>query len=194
MKTRDANVPAVIGLALALATAAGSVHAQSNPLFESDETLELFIEAPFRTLIRNAEDRVEYEGKAEYVDAGGDPVSLDVRVRARGRSRLKYCAFPPLRLNFRRSQVPGTLFAGQNRLRLVGHCHPDARHARYVRQEYAIYKAYNLMTEQSFRVRWLTVHYVDSDRRGRTEIQPAFLIESRPELRSRAPLRRRSRN
>src|SRR5439155_1174386 len=75
-----------------------------------------------------------------YVGAGGDTVSLKVDVRTRGIFRLKECAFPPLRLDFPESRVHGTVFAGQDKLKLVTHCR-NARspYEQNVLQEYVLY-------------------------------------------------------
>jgi hypothetical protein len=47
----------------------------------------------------------------------------------------------------------------------------------YIAQEYQIYRAYNALTDRSFRVRWANIEYVDTERRRRSFSEPAFLIE-----------------
>ena len=58
----------------------------------------------------------------------GTELVLPVKVRTRGifRRDKRNCNFPPLRLDFPKSEMKGTVFEGQNRLKLVTPCH-DSR-------------------------------------------------------------------
>lgn len=168
------------GLALA---AAGKVGA--DPLFEDQSTLKVEITAPLNTLVRERPDEEEMPGTFSYRAADGTPVSLDIQVRARGNFRYKFCDFPPMTLNFRRSQVEGTLFENQNRLKLVGHCKITRRYEQSVLREYLAYRLLNLMTDKSFRVRLLEVTWVDSEERRGRMVRSAFLIEHRNRLAAR---------
>ena len=175
-KLRRAGLPIAVGLLGALDCAAAQT--VTRPLFQSDAALELTIEGPFRALSRDGRQRPQRDGRVRYVDASGAEVVLDVRLRVRGNSRVRICPFNPLWLNFRRSQVAGTVFAGQNRIKLVTLCRRSDAYRDYLAQEYQIYRAYNALTAHSFRVRWLTVNYVETDaRRADSFTEPAFLIE-----------------
>ena len=59
-----------------------------------------------------------------YTDAAGEQVRLELKVRTRGRYRRQRgtCSFPPLRLNFVTKQAKRTVFAKQDKLKLVTHC------------------------------------------------------------------------
>ena len=149
-----------------------------RPLFASHEPLELTIEGPFRALSRDGTRRPQRDGLVRYTDADGNEVVLDVRLRVRGNSRVEICSSNPLWLNFRRGQVGGTVFAGQNRIKLVTQCKRGDAYQDYLAQEYQIYRAYNALTDHSFRVRWLTVNYVETEgRRPSSFTEHAFLIE-----------------
>ena len=149
-----------------------------RPLFADGSPLELTIEGPFRQLSRDGSERPERAGLVRYRDAEGQEVILDVEIRIRGKSRLELCSFPPLRLNFRRSQMNGTVFAGQNHLKLVTLCKKGGSYRDYLAQEYQIYRAFNALTDRSFRVRWVSVEYIETGTRRRTSsTEPAFLIE-----------------
>ena len=113
-----------------------------------------------------------------YRDPNGSDVSIEMTMTTRGRSRLAYCRFPPLKVNLKKSQTAGTLFEGQNKLKIVTHCRNGSVHQRYLSQEFGIYKAYNQLSDYSFRARWITARYKDSERRGSEETHPAFFIES----------------
>ena len=150
--------------ALLLGTTAGG--AEPDPLFASYETLQVTLEAPLRQLMRERDESIELDGQFRFTDADGTAVELDVKVRTRGKFRAQEenCEFTPLRLNFRKSQVADTLFAGQDKLKLVTHCDTNShRYEQTVIAEYLTYRILNIMTEFSYRVRLLRIHYIYSD-------------------------------
>ena len=165
-----------ISALLCVATAQG---AESDPLFAGVETLEVTLEAPFRQLMRERDESSELPGKFRYTDSAGAAVELDVKVRTRGKFRAQKdtCEFAPLRLNFRTSQVKDTLFAGQDKIKLVTHCETNSsRYDQTVITEYLAYRILNVMTDYSYRVRLLRIRYVFTD--GNRELKSyAFFIE-----------------
>ena len=103
---------------------AGQAAAQSSPLFDSGEVLELTLVADFAAL---EGDRGEVSPRRPAVlwtaSADGAAVGLEVTVRTRGNFRLRRstCAFPNLRIDFGEG-AGSTAFAGQDALKLVAHC------------------------------------------------------------------------
>jgi len=157
-------------------------YAQDDPLFLSDEPLAITLEMPMEIIIKDAEDKPVVDGILRFVGADGTEVAVEMTMTTRGRSRLDYCHFPPLKLNIKKKQAKGTLFSGQNKLKIVTHCRKGDTHLRYLHQEFGIYKAYNELTDFSFRVRWIAVTYKDSAGEEDDEVHDAFFIESRREL------------
>jgi len=148
-----------------------------QPLFATDATLELTLEAPIRKLVSRRVRRPEFDGRLSYVGDDGSPVNLDIEVRTRGKSRLQLCSFPPLSINMKRRQVEGTEFASQNRLKLVTRCGDSGRHEEYLQLEYLAYRIFGTFSEAAFRVRPVRMRYVDTERDNRVEEAPGFLIE-----------------
>lgn len=148
------------------------------PLFASDQTLTLSIEAPIRELIRYKGRKSEYDAVVRYIDDKGEPVTLDAKIMSRGNARLESCDFPPIRLEFDRDKADGTVFAGQRRLKMVTHCQRGRSGTRWVLQEYGIYRAYNVITDYSYKVRKLDVTYQDSESERWNRNAPAFFIEA----------------
>ncbi len=115
-----------------------------------------------------------------YQTSDGSAITIDFHIKTRGNFRLqrKTCGFPPLRLNFEEASIDGTVFAGQEKLKLVTHCQDGrSEYEQYVLQEYLIYRAFNLLADLSFRVRLLHVTYVDTEEDRDTLTRYAFLIE-----------------
>ena len=148
-----------------------------DPLFQDNAALQVVITAPFSRLINERPTEEEFQGSFSYKEPDGETVALDLQVRARGKFRHRNCDFPPLYLNFKRSQVEGTLFDQQNKLKMVVHCKDSARYQQSVMREFLAYRMLNALTDQSFRVRLLDVTYVDSEQRRPRMVRNAFLIE-----------------
>lgn len=167
----------------------GQTEPGPTPLFAEATPLALTIEGPFRTLSRERRERNELEGLVRYQGGDGTEVTLDVQIRTRGNSRMDICTYPPLRLNFRRRQVEGTVFAGQDRIKLVTLCKDTGSYRNYLALEYEIYRIYNALSDISYRVRWADIEYVRTDGRSRTsESMPGFLIEEDTEVAGRTGL------
>jgi hypothetical protein len=166
------------------------IQADGLPLFDSDDSLHIVLEFPVKAVMRQAADRPEVDGTAHYVNAEGETVSLPVQISTRGRSRLEACKFPPLSLTVKKKSAKGTVFEGQKKLKIVTHCRSNAIFKSYVHQEYGIYRAFNVLTDVSYRVRALNVTYRDAEN-GSTEIQErAFFIESIGEIAERTQFER----
>lgn len=156
--------------------------ADSAPLFRSHEVLALTIAAPLETIFHDrTQESTESPGTLTYRTTRGDSVSIPVEIKTRGKARLSrsICAFPPLRLDFSDEGTEGTLFTGQDKLKLVTHCQdkrPD--YEQNVLEEYLIYRSYNLLTSMSFRVRLARVTYIDTEAQRDTLTRYAFFIEN----------------
>ena len=157
------------------------------PLFASHAPLQVTIEAPLFTLMKERPDSDYLEGTFAYVQDDGTDQVLDLKLRTRGNFRRAEanCEFTPIRLNFRKKQVDDTLFDGQDKLKLVTHCmdHKPSFEQHVIR-EYLAYRILQLMTDKSFGVRLFNVTYIDSDR-GRRMTKYAFVIEDKDDVAER---------
>ena len=178
------------GYLLTLFAISGVAHAAEgpDPLFASDDIIEVRMEAPFRTIMQDRSIEEEIPAVFQYVNSSGDTVQFDIGFQTRGHFRRdpNICDFAPLRLNFKKSETKGTLFDHQDKLKLVTHCVSSSpRYEQHVLSEYLVYKVFNLMADVSFRVRLLRVIYVDTARNNKEKVSLAFLIEHRDRLAKR---------
>lgn len=162
--------------------------ATAGPLFESDQPLALILEFPLRDLLRQKKDKATVPGVLRYTDINGNDIALDVGVSTRGNSRLEQCRYPPLSINLKKRQVASTLFAGQNKLKLVTLCRDTSTFRRYLQQEYLVYRIYNLLSDYSFRARMLRVTFREPTGRQPKDAVPAFFIESDREVARRVEM------
>jgi hypothetical protein len=160
-----------------------------RPLFLGDAPLALTIQAPWDTILRKPTDTRRHP--AVFEAAGQGPAQrLEGTVETRGLTRRRICSFPPLRLRFTDGTTKGTVFAGQDDLKMVTHCQVGQDFAQYYVQEFVAYRIYNLVTPQSFRVRALEASYRDA---GDGKVQGprfAFLIEDLGDVAKRLDLKR----
>lgn len=178
-------------LLFGLLLVASSVAAQDRPLFDSNEPMQLVIEAPMKTLTRNVKKRPVVDGTVTYTDAAGDTVSIAVELSTRGKSRLDVCRFPPLSLSVKKKAAEGTIFEGQKSLKIVTHCQHNKRFRDNILREYGIYEAFNVLTDVSFRTRFADITYRDSEGRMDDLEEPGFFIEAIAEVAARNGLERR---
>jgi hypothetical protein len=161
-----------------------------DPLFQDDAALRVEITAPFARLINERPKDREFQGSFSYKGPDGVAVELELKIRARGKFRHTNCDFPPLYLNFKRSQVGGTLFDQQNKLKMVVHCKDSGRYQQSLLREYLAYRILNLLTDRSFQVRLLEVTYVDSEDRRPRMVRSAFLLEHENRMADRLGMQR----
>ena len=185
------RTPSLLGfMALWALMSAGA--AADDPLFTSNDVLAIRLTAPLKALARDRSDEPEDRPAAlGYASADGTTLSFEIGIRPRGHSRRdrEVCTFPPLRVNVPKKEVEGTLFDGQDKLKLVTHCRRSPRHDRYVQKEYLAYRMLNSLTDASFRVRPLDVEYVDQDSGATVERRFGFFIEHDKRLAKRVGMK-----
>lgn len=154
---------------------------QASPLFDEKAILDISIEGPFSTVIDDTEERRQ---KKFSLSVAAEETGVSVRVR--GKSRVVHCQFPPLRLNFSADDVVDSVFAGQDKLKLVTHCKNSQDYESNVLEEYAAYQILNILTDLSYRTRLLRVRYVDTDKpNAEPTTRFGFVVESDEELAAR---------
>jgi hypothetical protein len=154
-------------------------------LFKSEEILDLKLSGDTKTLFNDRTENGTYHPMTiSYIDEQGQEVAIPLKVTTRGHFRLMRgnCFYPPLRLNFARKKTPeGSLFAGQDKLKLVTPC----RDEEFVVQEYLVYKLYNLITEKSFKARLVRVVYEDTERGKPTDPLYGIILEDQDQMAAR---------
>jgi hypothetical protein len=155
---------------------------RAAPLFEADTPIEIELTGPLWTLFETREERKEWPFRLNT-----QTFEFNLLVKARGNSRMRICAFPPLRLNFKKGQLEGTPFEGQDKLKLVTLCKKGDRSRADVMEEYAAYKIFSLFSDISFRVRLVNIKYNDTDDRIHEKFRQSygFLIENQDHLAKR---------
>lgn len=152
--------------------------AKPDTLFLSDEVIRMELHADFSAIQKDRDqDPKEHKGRLIYYTSSGETVNLPVNVTTRGNFRLDpaNCKFPPLMIDFKKSQVRNTLFDNQDKLKLVTPCNNE----QDVINEYLVYKMYNRVTDLSMNVRLVKILYYDDRRDKKLFEQHSFFIEDK---------------
>ncbi len=170
-------------VALLLGVFASFSAAAQAELFGSFERLEVVINGPIAAIWRDREDDASYHNAT--IELGdSEPVPLRIKTRGNFRRARDNCQIPPLRLNFAAEQTSGTIFASQNKLKLVLPCRRGERYAELVELEALAYRIFAQLSSQAFRIRPLQITFIDSAD-GKQQQHPGFIIEDKKRLAER---------
>ena len=155
-------------------------------LMNHEEILDLTLETDLTALKTNRQDESSYKATISFKDAWGQSQKWDLKVKQRGAFRRVKCSdVPPLRFNFRKSDLEAAGLAPFDDLKLVPQCINDQKEAREILlKEYLAYKLFNEVSDFSYRVQLLRITYKDTAT-GEKDKQWAFLIEDAAQLRYR---------
>ena len=108
-------------------------------LFQDATPLEITLSADFEAVNRDRdpESTVTFPATISFPLADGAIATRPLKIRGRGHSRRspRICDFVPLRLEFAKDQVAGTVFAGHDALKLGTHCRSSDVFEQYVVRE-----------------------------------------------------------
>ncbi|MEZ4417976.1 MAG: hypothetical protein R3E10_19635 [Gemmatimonadota bacterium] len=157
--------------------------ARHAPLFQTDSVLEFTLTADFGTILRE-DRRGEPPRRPARLSLGSDTgartVDLQVQTRGEFRRNPANCRFPPLWLDFERSDpaLTGTPFEAQNRIKLYVTCRPgNSTYEEYLLEEYLLYRLFNRVTDLSYRARLARVTYEDASGGNDPFTSWAFVLE-----------------
>ncbi len=176
----------------ALAMPGGAAAKDKKPLFQDDSVIKAVLTAPISQAYaqRDQDVRLYLPGQWSYTEADGTTRRLEVSIRTRGLFRREYCELPPLQLNFKKGQLKDTLFAGQNKLKVVAPCMNGAKSQQHTVLEYLAYRTFEILTERSFATRLVRISYVDSDEKLPPWTDLTFVIEDDKDMAKRVGLTR----
>ena len=104
-------------------------------------------------------------------------MTRDIRLRTRGIFRNVECYYAPLELNFKDADFGYSDLDSIGKIKMVAQCMPGSESEKNVLIEYLIYKMFSALTDTSFRVRLLTVNYIDLEDKKKPFTQFGFFIE-----------------
>jgi hypothetical protein len=147
-----------------------------NPiLFDSNELFEITLRFDITAFKRKRPDVDYLDAILTYHTSKTDSINKKIKVRARGNVRKDICDFPPVMLNFKMKDSSSGEFEGIDKLKLVSYCRLG--YQNYVLKEYLIYKLYNVLTDNSLKVRLMKTNYINTSKPGKPLSEFGFVIE-----------------
>jgi hypothetical protein len=182
-------IPFFLLLFLLNVTYSQSKEKEQQVLFNSYIVLDLQLELYFDSLLAGGvSEKVRYNGYLKILKQNKVLNTFKIQLSKRGHFRKfpNICDFPPLRIHFDTEETRGTEFQDLNKIKVVTHCqNNDTAFEQYVIQEYLIYKAYNLLTDYSFKVRLARIKYVDLSKTFPSVQTYTFFLENPASLEKR---------
>jgi hypothetical protein len=150
---------------------------KSFKLFREDDLLEITLRFDLATYFRT-------RPKIDYLHAGitfhlseTDSINGDIRLRTRGVFRHSYCVFPPIELNFKKTDFGYSDLDSIAKIKLVTECRSGSENEVYILKEYLAYKLFNVLTDTSFRARLLAINYIDTEKKRKPIRHYGIFIE-----------------
>lgn len=156
-------------------------------LFGEESEIAFTLDAPWQRFVRAADSSTDPWPATLRMGAASWP--LQVAPRGFTRRTGDICTFPPLKLDFDKPAMAGTVFHGQGKLKLVTQCRAQPSYEQMLVREFIVYRLYNAVTPLSFRVRPASVTYNDGEGRREAATRFAFLIEDADDMARRNRLR-----
>jgi hypothetical protein len=149
--------------------------AQDFGLFRSDEILNLSLRFDLTEYMRKKPKEEYLQAILTYYISEMDSINKEIKLKSRGIARNNICNFPPIYLNFKKSDLKAPDMNKVNKIKMVTHC--NSGNEEYLFKEFLIYKLYNVLTDYSFRVRLVKVDYISTAKNKKIIRSYAFLIE-----------------
>ncbi len=154
--------------------------ANDTQLFGNNDLLEITLKTDLRHLINT---KMEPEYQDGEITINGKTYAI--QLKARGNNRRETCSFPPITLDFSKTEFEDPTYDQLEKLKLVNSCKMLESYQQYILREYLIYRTYQLFTDKSFKVKLLRIDYVDSREKIKTVTRYGFVIEDQFMLASR---------
>jgi hypothetical protein len=148
---------------------------QDFGLFKSDEILNLSLRFDLTDYMRKKPKEEYLQAILTYHISDKDSINKEIKLRSRGIARNSICNFPPISLNFKKSDLKSSEMKKIDKIKMVTHC--NSGNEEYLFKEFLIYKLYNVLTDFSFKVRLVKVDYISTAKNNKIIRSYAFLIE-----------------
>jgi hypothetical protein len=145
-------------------------------IFDDDTPIDLILKYDITSFIKN-KMKSEYIDAELHIDYNGHETTKNIQLKARGNRRKEVCFFPPIYLNFKSDPLETSEMKGIKKIKMVTHCSTSKQSTAYLLKEFLVYKLYNILTDNSLRVRLLNITYIDTGKKKRNYEKYGFLIE-----------------
>lgn len=145
--------------------------------FDKEEPLRMELKFNIKEYKSKNNKSKIFPAKLSYYIKDSIKITKVVSIEMRGISRQKLCDFPPFFIKLKNSGINRDHIAGEKKLKVVALCKNQTGYREYLIKEYLIYKLYNIITDNSFRVRLINITLIDEGRKNKSYNRIFFIIE-----------------
>lgn len=166
------------------AETASSITPSIFDLLSEQELQEITISTDLVNFIDNRKLGEYQSATITYLDKQGNEVTEEIKVKPRGKYRRRVCDFPPIKIKFPKKTLADAGYNPEfNKLKLVTHCLDEKFTGNEnVMKEYLMYKLFNQLSPESYRVQLAKITYLDSKGKVGKIKRYGFIIESSDQL------------
>lgn len=170
---------------------AGFLAAQGVSIFdqlEKEDVQTITLRTDISKLLDNRSGEVqEQTAVLTWENENKETVTWPLKVSVRGKFRRRTCDFPPIKLDFKKSELEARGLLAHDKMKLVTHCLEDRNDGNEnVLREYLAYQLYNVISPASYRARLVKIQYVDEGGRINGFRRYAFIMEDTDQMAERA--------
>lgn len=150
------------------------------------EVTKVKITSDFTFIKENKRSQDKIDATFQFQDSDGKWISYDANLTIRGKYRRMFSEnIPPLKIDFSKNDLEKDGFAKYDDYKLVTFFHEDKGESyQTLVKEYLTYKAFNILSEYSYRVQLLEIEYTDINSNEKY-IEFGFIIEDNAQLEDR---------
>ena len=131
-------------------------------LLEGKNYVSVTISLNLDSLINNRYNEEKIIGIFGFKSAAGKNLSFSVNINLRGKYRRRMCGFPPLKLNFNKSELSDNGLSKADEYKLVTHCLEGEEGDVNMVKEFLAYQFYQQISPLSYRSKLLKITYQDT--------------------------------
>jgi hypothetical protein len=156
-------------------------------LLEGKNYVSVTISLNLDSLINNRYNEEKIGGIFGFKSAAGKNLSFSVNINLRGKYRRRMCGFPPLKLNFNKSELSDNGLSKADEYKLVTHCLEGEEGDVNMVKEFLAYQFYQQISPLSYRSKLLKITYQDTKSDDKI-VGMAILLEDKSSFEKRYDL------
>ncbi len=156
-------------------------------LLEGKNYVSVTISLNLDSLINNRYNEDKIGGTFVFKSAAGKNLSFSVNINLRGKYRRRMCGFPPLKLNFNKSELSDNGLSKADEYKLVTHCLEGVEGDVNMVKEFLAYQLYQQVSPLSYRSKLLKITYQDTKSDNKI-VGMAILLEDKSSFEKRHDL------
>ena len=153
-------------------------------LLEGKNYVSVTISLNLDSLINNRYNEDKIGGTFVFKSAAGKNLSFSVNINLRGKYRRRMCGFPPLKLNFNKSELSDNGLSKADEYKLVTHCLEGEEGDVNIVKEFLAYQLYQQVSPLSYRSKLLKITYQDTKSDNKI-VGMAILLEDKSSFEKR---------